>query len=145
MYKANSDPSKKHTVIIAQADIFKYSPTMVVNAANSLMQHGGGIAAVIAKRAGNSINKACANRLAEIGGECTTTNNIVTKAYKIRSEGVEKIIHAVGPRFTDENATWLLKNTYQKALMQAISHGAEKVAFPAISAGIFGMTTKQSA
>ncbi len=102
----------------------------IVNCANAMMIHGGGICGTIFEAAGKELDKECKEfRGSKVG------DAIITKGYNIPA----KIIHAVGPRYdssSDQNKELLLK-TYQNVIKTAEENGIEKIAIPLISSGIY--------
>lgn len=110
----------------------------VVNAANSQLAPGGGVAGAIHRAAGPELYEE-ARKLAPVEpGEC-----VVTKAYGLPNDYV---IHCLGPRYgIDEPAEELLARCHAGAIELAEEHRVSSVAFPAISTGAFGYPTEQAA
>ncbi len=102
----------------------------VVNAANSQLLHGGGLAGAIVRRGGQSIQEESL-RLAPVpvGGA------VATGAGRLPSRWV---IHAVGPRWGEGDEEAKLRSAVRSALDTARELGARSVSLPAISTGIFG-------
>ncbi len=104
----------------------------VVNAANTWLMQGGGVCGVI-------FNAACPDRLQEacnrIGG-CPTGSAVITPGFDL----CPYIIHAVGPIYQDgkHGEEELLHSCYTSALDLALEHSIDYIAFPLISAGIYG-------
>ena len=86
----------------------------------------------IHRAAGPNLAKACA----EIGG-CETGDAVITWGYDLDAIYV---IHAVGPIYRDGNhdEEKLLRSAYAKSVELAVTHGCRSVAFPLISAGVYG-------
>ena len=104
----------------------------VVNAANTRLMQGGGVCGVIFNAAGpNRLQDACSR----IGG-CQTGSAIITPGFDL----CPYIIHAVGPIYQDgnHNEEELLYSCYVSALDLASEHAIGSIAFPLISAGIYG-------
>lgn len=119
-------------VTIQIADITTMHTDCIVNAANSGLRMGGGVCGAIFNAAGpNRLQAACD----EIGG-CPTGGAVITPAFKLKAK---YIIHAVGPVWngTDEDRG-LLKSCYIESLDRAMENDCHSIAFPLISAGIFG-------
>lgn len=117
---------------VVQGDITQLDVDAVVNAANSQLKRGGGVDGAIHKAAGPELQRACD----EIGG-CPVGQAVVTPGYNLPASYV---IHTVGPVYkggdADEDAR--LTRAYENSLAQAEAHGVRRVAFPAISTGVYG-------
>lgn len=118
---------------VVEGDILKQTDwaDAIVNCANTMLIHGGGICGAIFDAAGEKLDKACR----EFKGK-KVTDCIITAGYNIPC----KIIHAIGPRYSsdrDNNREQLLK-TYQNVIEIAEENKIEKLAIPLISSGIYG-------
>ncbi len=102
----------------------------IVNAANSNLAHGGGLAGAIVARGGKVIQEE-SNKLAPV----ETGNAVATSAGDLPSRWV---IHAVGPVWGDGNEERSLRSAVQASLDCAADLRATSIALPAISTGIFG-------
>ena len=115
---------------LLDGDITTLAVDAIVNAANSRLQHGGGVAGAISRRGGPSIQQESdAIGYVPVGGAA------VTGAGDLPSRWV---IHAVGPRMGEGDEDRKLRSATEAALERAEELGARTIAFPAISAGIFG-------
>jgi len=102
----------------------------IVNAANSNLAHGGGLAGAIVARGGAVIQEE-SNRLAPVA----TGNAAITSAGNLPCRWV---IHAVGPIWGEGNEEASLRSAVRSSLDRAAELGATSIALPAISTGIFG-------
>ena len=117
---------------IVQGDITQLDVDAVVNAANKQLKRGGGVDGAIHKAAGPKLQEAAD----EIGG-CPTGEAVVTPGFGLPADHV---IHTVGPVYHggDRNEDSLLESAYRSSLAQAEKNGVRRVAFPAISTGVYG-------
>ena len=120
-------------VTVVQGDITEQDVDAVVNAANRAMRGGGGVDGAIHRAGGPAVLQDCIarfpNGLATGEAGWTTAGNLPARW----------VIHVVGPNFTaGERDRGLLVSCYANALRVADELGAPTVAFPLISAGIYG-------
>jgi O-acetyl-ADP-ribose deacetylase len=113
-------------------DITTLATDAIVNAANESLAPGGGVCGAIHRAAGPDLARACA----AIGG-CPTGGARLTPGFGLPARFV---IHAVGPVWQGGRASEaeLLASAYRSAMDLAAEHGFGRIAFPAISTGIFG-------
>ncbi len=118
---------------IVREDITKMNTDAIVNAANTGLRPGGGVCGAIFAAAGHKkLERACA----KIGG-CPTGGAVITKGYDLPAK---YIIHTPGPvyRGGDHGEAELLRSCYTSCLDLAAKRRLRSVAFPLISAGIYG-------
>jgi O-acetyl-ADP-ribose deacetylase (regulator of RNase III) len=120
----------KKTLELVQGDITDMSTDAIVNAANTALQLGGGVAGAIRRKGGPKIQEEC-NRIGAINvGEAVITTGGNLKA--------KHVIHAVGPVHGEEHEDEKLKNATLNSLILSDKHDLRSIAFPAVSTGIFG-------
>ena len=122
-----------HTLSLRRGDLTEEAVDAIVNAANTGLAHGGGVAGAIVRKGGQIIQEE-SDRV----GRVPTGSAAVTGAGRLPSRFV---IHAVGPAWrghTPEENDRLLAAATSAALEIARKQGLQSIAFPAISSGIFG-------
>ncbi len=119
-------------LLSVHGDITREQVDAIVNAANSRLLHGGGVAGAIVRKGGRIIQE-----------ESLRIAPVATGSAKATGAGqlpCRMVIHAVGPVWGGGNANeeTLLASAVEAALTLAHDSRLETISFPAISAGIFG-------
>jgi len=120
-------------LLVVQGDITEQDVDAVVNAANRAMRGGGGVDGAIHRAGGPAVLADCVRRfphgLATGDAGWTTAGDLAARW----------VIHVVGPNHrAGETDRALLTSCYSRALAVADELGARSVAFPLVSAGIYG-------
>ncbi len=118
---------------IIRDNIVHMQTDAIVNAANAMLQPGGGVCGSIFDAAGfANMKKAC-----DTIGSCPVGHAVITAGFALPAKYV---IHAVGPVWMGggQNEEDNLRAAYRAALTLAKEHHLESIAFPIISSGIFG-------
>jgi O-acetyl-ADP-ribose deacetylase (regulator of RNase III) len=129
---------------LVQGDITEQHVDAVVNAANSSLLGGGGVDGAIHRRGGPAILRECrALRASHYGKGLRIGQAVATTAGDLPARWV---IHTVGPvHAKTEDRSELLASCYRESLRVADELGAGSVAFPAVSAGIYGWPVDDAA
>ncbi|MFI5820740.1 O-acetyl-ADP-ribose deacetylase [Streptomyces rishiriensis] len=125
------------TITLVQGDITRQSVDAIVNAANSSLLGGGGVDGAVHRRGGPEILADCRRlRASSYGKGLPTGQAVATTAGELDARWV---IHTVGPVYSAaEDRSQLLASCYRESLRVADENGARTVAFPAVSAGVYG-------
>ncbi|CAH1784889.1 unnamed protein product [Owenia fusiformis] len=131
-------------VSVYRGDITLQTTHVIVNAANSRLNHGGGVAGAIAKAGGYKIQKDSDDLMKNRNHKPLDVSEAVyTTVPKTNNLKCKYIVHAVGPRwerYPDKaRCRDLLTRTFYNSLGTASSLKANSVTIPAISSGIFGV------
>ena len=120
----------KKTIRLVSADLTERDVDAIVNAANSHLQHGGGVAGAIVRKGGQVIQDE-SNKIGyvPVGSAAITTGGKLKARY---------VIHAVGPRMGEGDEDNKLKRAINSVLALAAEKRLRSISVPAISAGIFG-------
>ncbi len=125
---------------VVEGDITRQDVDAGVNAANRRMRGGGGVDGAIHTAAGPGLLEECRERFPDglpTGGAGWTTGHALPARW---------VIHVVGPNYTaGERDRSLLESCYSGALAVADALGARTVAFPLVSAGIYGWPREDAA
>src|SRR5216117_3073463 len=131
-------------ILLVQGDITEQDADAIVNAANSSLMGGGGVDGAIHRKGGSAILEECKRiRSEEHPGGLPTGRAVATTAGNLPARWV---IHTVGPVYAkSEDRSHLLAGCHVEALKVADELGAETVAFPAISTGVYGYPLHEAA
>ncbi|AGF72062.1 O-acetyl-ADP-ribose deacetylase [Corynebacterium halotolerans] len=122
---------------IQPGDITTIEVDAVVNAANSNLLGGGGVDGAIHRRGGRAILAECRRlRAGKLPDGLPAGQAVATTAGELPARWV---IHTVGPVYAKgEDRSDILASCYRESLRVAAELGVATVAFPAISAGVYG-------
>lgn len=121
------------TITAVHGDITRQHVDAIVNAANNAMRGGGGVDGAIHRAGGPEVLQDCIRRfpdgLATGDAGWTTAGNLPARW----------VVHTVGPNHTaGQRDRTLLESCYRRSMQVADELGAATIAFPLISAGIYG-------
>jgi|UniRef100_A0A7V3RF72 O-acetyl-ADP-ribose deacetylase (regulator of RNase III) len=132
---------EKTKVEIESCDITTEKVDVIVNAANSHLAHGGGVALAISKAAGSILNVE--------SSEYVKKHGPVKTGYVALTSGgnlfAKHVIHAVGPVWGEKDEDLKLSMAFYNSLKKADEIGAKSISFPAISSGIYGFPKERCA
>ena len=118
-----------------RGDITAHDVDAIVNAANSGLMGGGGVDGAIL-RAGGAAQLEARRKLRDRVGSLPTGQAAASDAGDMLARIV---IHVVGPVYdARDDRSHLLESCYREALRVADEHDVRTIAFPAVSAGVFG-------
>lgn len=121
---------KNTSIELWQGDITELDTDAIVNAANSQLVLGAGVAGAIRRKGGPIIQEECSAI-----GHCPVGGAVITSGGQLKARHV---IHAVGPRMGEGDEETKLASATRHSLKCADDNHLASIALPAISAGIFG-------
>ncbi len=135
------DLSGERVLQIVVGDLTQERVDAIVNAANRMLQHGGGVAGAISRRGGAQI-QAESDAWVRQHGAVSHAEPAFTRAGQLPCRYV---IHAVGPVWGEGDEDDKLAQAVAGSLRVADRLGLASIAFPAISTGIFGFPKERAA
>ena len=126
-------------VSVVVGDLTRLPVDAIVNAANTALAPGGGVCGAIFAAAGyGELDRACR----AIGG-CSTGQAAFTPGFALPAK---YIIHTAGPIWHGggQGEAKLLRSCYDTSLRLAWDQGCRSIAFPLISAGIYGYPKQEA-
>lgn len=127
----------KDKIKLIEGDITEMEVDAIVNAANTDLKLGAGVAGAIRRKGGPSIQKQC-DEVAPIPlGEA-----VITTAGELKAEYV---IHAAGMKLGGKVTEESLRNCTRNSLLRAEEKGLKSLAFPAIGTGVGGFSLERCA
>jgi O-acetyl-ADP-ribose deacetylase (regulator of RNase III) len=123
---------------LVMADITTLKVDAIVNAANNSLLGGEGVDGSIHNAAGPELLEECRGLCG-----CPTGEARITRGYRLPARFV---IHTVGPIWSggDNGEDDLLANCYRNCFTLAELYGIKTIAFPAISAGVYGFPMERA-
>ncbi len=117
-------------IALVQGDITDLTVDAIVNAANSQLILGSGVAGAIRAKGGPAIQEECLRI-----GWCDVGEAVITGAGNLPARHV---IHAVGPHLGEGNEPGKLASATRASLTLAEQNQLRSIALPAISTGVYG-------
>lgn len=120
-----------------RGDITTQDVDVIVNAANSSLLGGGGVDGAIHAAAGPRLLEACREvRATRYPDGLPVGDAVVTPGFDLPARWV---VHTVGPNWNrGQRETADLASCFTRSLERAVEVGAASIAFPAVSAGVYG-------
>jgi O-acetyl-ADP-ribose deacetylase (regulator of RNase III) len=133
---------KRLTVEVIAGNITDEPTDCIVNAANGILAHSGGVAAAIASKCGVKLQDECKAIMEKrTMTQIPAGNCVVTSSGDLASNSsIRIVVHAVGPVWEGgiKNEEKQLESAVLRSLQAAATHGCTSISIPAISSGIFG-------
>ena len=129
--------SKGHKLTLRNDEIVTEEVDVIVNSANELLKHTGGMARAINEASGGVVQQYCDDIMSKRQGKPLDTGDVVTTEAG-GSLKCRHIIHAIGPG-SKKDFESKMKQVVENILREAQKLQAKSVAIPAIRAGLSGM------
>ena len=128
----------REQIVIKQGDITQESTDAIVNAANTELMLGAGVAGAIRRAGGPEIQEEC-NRIGPVplGEAAITTGGDLEAKYVIHAASMS----LAGPLTTERS----LRDSVRNSLLRAHEKGLKSIAFPAIGTGVAGFPVERCA
>ncbi|GEM_PF-677953 len=126
----------KVTIRIVLGDLYSLKVAAVVNSTNTDLT----LTLELIAKAGIELQR----EVIQIG-YCDVASAVITTSGLLAAQGVEKIIHAVGPRWGEGSERGKLANVVLECLRLAESNMIKSIAFPPISVGANGYPVENCA
>ncbi len=124
----------RSVVHIVKGDLLEVNAEGIVYYARADLVLGSGFGGAIAGKGGPKIQEVL-KKLAPV----PLTQAVVTSGGNLKAK---YIIHAVGPKFQEEDLEEKLKATMENVLRRADEKHLQSLAFPAMGAGFYGVPVK---
>jgi putative ATPase len=140
-------PPVRHTfasgavLVLLEGDLTQASVDAIVNAAGAHLAHGGGVAGAIVRQGGVEIQRE-SDAWVRRHGPIAHDRPALTGAGRLPCR---KIIHALGPIWGQGDEDARLHAAFVSSLRLAHDNGFTRIAFPAISTGVFGFPIERAA
>jgi O-acetyl-ADP-ribose deacetylase (regulator of RNase III) len=124
-------------IVLMQGDLTEMDVDAIVNAANNILQLGGGVAGAIRRKGGEAIQRECdAIGAIPIGGAALTSGGKLRARY---------VIHAASMQLGGETTARALRSSTAHCLRIASERQLRSIAFPAVGTGIAGFPISECA
>lgn len=124
-------------IVIQQGDLTEMDVDAIVNAANSDLILGGGVAGAIRRKGGEEIQEECDRHgPVRVGEAAITTGGELKARY---------VIHAASMRLGGSTTTESLCEATRNSLRRAEEKQLKTIAFPAVGTGIAGFPMRECA
>ena len=140
--KCKATTKEGKVITLVMGDITECTVDVIVNAANRQLDHGDGVAGTIVRKGGRIIQEE-SNHYVQNEGSLFDGDAVMMK--EVGNLPCQRLVHAVGPKWNggDKNEEEFLKNACTESLKLATNY--QSIAFPAISAGIYGFPAETCA
>ncbi|MCH7707359.1 MAG: macro domain-containing protein [Myxococcales bacterium] len=127
----------RESIVIQEGDITEQEVDAIVNAANSELVLGDGVAGAIREKGGPSIQEECTAHGPVAVGEAAVTGagNLATRF----------VIHAAGMPLGGSATAESIRLSVRSSLERAAERGCRSIAIPAIGAGLGGFPVQRCA